>query len=413
MAAAGHPQSMVAARRPGRQQLRARRGAVRAAGEAAGAAGANVLHLMVEGVHCGACVRKIERSLEREGGLETARVNLTTRRLTVRWHGDPGRANRLARVVAELGYGVVPFDPDRLRSLDHRTERELLRCLAVAGFAASNVMLLSVSIWAGDVYAMGAATRTFLHWFEALIALPAIAYAGRPFFGSAWRALRAGHTNMDVPISLGVILAPAMSVVETVARGRARLFRQRRDPAVLPADRPLPRPARAGVRPVGGGAAAGADRLGGDAGAAGRDHPQRPAGTGRGRAGRAGRERRAGRCRRRRDRRRRRARHQPDHRRDRAAARGRGRPGVRRHDQSRAGPAAAGARGRRRDAAGRDRAADGAGRAAPLAVRGDRRPGGARLRAGRPQPGAADLPGLDAVRRGTLVTRRCSTPSPS
>ena len=79
----------------------------------------------------------------------------------------------------------------------------------MAGFAAGNVMLLAVSVWAGHFYGMGDATRTFLHWFEALIALPAIAYAGRPFFRSALRALRAGRTNMDVPISLAVILAPA------------------------------------------------------------------------------------------------------------------------------------------------------------------------------------------------------------
>ncbi len=111
--------------------------------------GANVLHLLVEGVHCGACVRKIERTLEREGDLLTARVNLTTRRLTLRWQGDARRGNRLAQAVAALGYGVVPFDPDRLRALDDRSERELLRCVAVAGFAASNVMLLAVSVWAG------------------------------------------------------------------------------------------------------------------------------------------------------------------------------------------------------------------------------------------------------------------------
>ncbi|MFZ1428858.1 MAG: heavy metal translocating P-type ATPase, partial [Geminicoccaceae bacterium] len=187
------------------------------------AGGVQVLHLMVEGVHCGACVRKIERALEREGDLDTARVNLTTRRLTVRWRGTPERGNRLAQVVAGLGYGVVPFDPDRLRSADGRNQRELLRCLAVAGFAASNVMLLSVAIWAGEYYGMGTGTRTFLHWFQALIALPAIAFAGRPFFRSAVRALAAGHTNMDVPISLGVLLAPAMSIAET-ARGAEHAY---------------------------------------------------------------------------------------------------------------------------------------------------------------------------------------------
>jgi Cu2+-exporting ATPase len=186
--------------------------------------GANVLHLLVEGVHCGACVRKIERTLGREGDLLTARVNLTTRRLTLRWQGEARRGNRLTQTVAGLGYGVVPFDPDRLRALDDRSERELLRCVAVAGFAASNVMLLAVSVWAGHFTGMGDATRTFLHWFEALIALPAIAYAGRPFFRSALRALHAGRTNMDVPISLAVILVPGMSLFETIRGGPHAYF---------------------------------------------------------------------------------------------------------------------------------------------------------------------------------------------
>jgi Cu2+-exporting ATPase len=186
--------------------------------------GANVLHLMVEGAHCGACVRRIERALEAQGELDTARVNLTTRRLTLRWRGAAGRAGRLVEAVTALGYGVVPFDPDRLQALDGKAEAELLRCLAVAAFAASNVMLLAVSVWAGHFHGMGAATRTLLHWFEALIALPAIAYAGRPFFRSAVRALRAGRTNMDVPISLGVILAPGMSLVETIRGGEHAYF---------------------------------------------------------------------------------------------------------------------------------------------------------------------------------------------
>jgi Cu2+-exporting ATPase len=188
------------------------------------ASGLKALHLLVEGVHCGGCVRRIERTLEHAGGLETGRVNLTTRRLTLRWAGEAVRGNELAGLVAGLGYGVVPFDPDRLTAADRRREALLLRCLAVAGFAAANVMLLAVSVWAGHATGMGDATRTLLHWFEALIALPAIAYAAQPFFGSALRALRAGHTNMDVPISLAVILAPGMSLWETIHGGQHAYF---------------------------------------------------------------------------------------------------------------------------------------------------------------------------------------------
>ncbi len=178
--------------------------------------GHHSLYLLVDGAHCGACVRRIERAVAAVGGLETGRLNLTTRRLTLRWTGEVQRAAEYVAAVQALGYRAVPFDPERLGGGDDRAERQLLRSLAVAGFAAGNVMLLAVSVWAGHFYGMGPGTRTFFHWVQALIALPAIAYAGQPFFRSAWAALRHGRTNMDVPITLGVTIAAAMSLHETV-----------------------------------------------------------------------------------------------------------------------------------------------------------------------------------------------------
>ncbi|MDX1541746.1 MAG: copper-translocating P-type ATPase, partial [Geminicoccaceae bacterium] len=87
-----------------------------------------------------------------------------------------------------------------------------------------NVMLLSVAVWAGHAQDMGPATRSLMHGFTALIALPAIAYAGRPFFASALRALRRGRTNMDVPISLALILVGAMSLFEALSHGEHVYF---------------------------------------------------------------------------------------------------------------------------------------------------------------------------------------------
>ena len=178
--------------------------------------GRSRLHLLVEGIHCGGCVAKIERALARQPGIAEARVNLSTRRLNLAWQGGAERAAELASVVSRLGFPVVPFDPDRLTTADAEESRTLLRAMAVAGFAAANVMLLSVSVWAGHFQDMGPATRDLLHWFSALIALPAIAYAGLPFFRSAARALASGGLNMDVPISLAVLLAAGMSLFETV-----------------------------------------------------------------------------------------------------------------------------------------------------------------------------------------------------
>ena len=183
-----------------------------------------VLHLMAEGVHCGACVQRIETTLRRQPEVRQARLNLTTRRLVLGWQGPAARANLLVAAAAELGYRFMPYDPTELGDADARSERELLRAMAVAGFAASNIMLLSVSIWAGHVQEMGPATRTLMHWFSALIALPTIAYSIRPFARSAWGALSHGRTNMDVPITVGVLLTAGISLFSTITHGEHAYF---------------------------------------------------------------------------------------------------------------------------------------------------------------------------------------------
>ena len=155
----------------------------------------------------------IETDLGALAGVRSARVNLTGRRVAVVYEDGAIEPQALVDRLGFLGYMARPFDPRETGlTKDDRENARLLRALAVAGFAASNVMLLSVSVWSG---AEGA-TRDLFHWLSAMIALPAVAYAGRPFFYSAVNALRLGRVNMDVPISLGVLLASFMSLFETI-----------------------------------------------------------------------------------------------------------------------------------------------------------------------------------------------------
>ena len=172
--------------------------------------------LSVPDMHCGACLQKVERALGRLEGVAEARANLSARRVTVLWRGDVPPL--MISALSAIGYAAHLYDAGAERQ--DPVLSELLRALAVAGFAASNIMLLSVSIWAGAE----AATRDLFHWISALIALPALAYSGQVFFRSAWRALRHGQTNMDVPISIGVGLAFGMSLYETIQHGPHAYF---------------------------------------------------------------------------------------------------------------------------------------------------------------------------------------------
>ncbi|QWC57698.1 cadmium-translocating P-type ATPase [Erythrobacter sp. 3-20A1M] len=174
--------------------------------------------LTVPGIKCAGCIGKIERGLSAFEGVEAARVNFSAKRVAVH-HVPSVTRGALVGELRRLGFDAQPVEANPLAQ-DDAEGRALLRALAVAGFGMMNIMLLSVSVWSGA----GGATRELFHWLSALIALPVIAYAGRPFFASAAMALRHRRTNMDVPISIGVLLATGLSLYETLSGGQHAYF---------------------------------------------------------------------------------------------------------------------------------------------------------------------------------------------
>ncbi len=181
------------------------------------------LELAVKGARCANCIAKIESGLKTLEGVTDARLNLSTGKLAVTWRDAALAPDAIVKRVIDLGYDARPYDPEAQLRNEDEDGRFLLRCMAVAGFATANVMLLSISIWAG-VGDMGDATRTLFHWISGLIAIPAAFYAGRPFFRSALKSLAARHANMDVPISLAIVLALGLSVYQTAAHGENAYF---------------------------------------------------------------------------------------------------------------------------------------------------------------------------------------------
>ena len=165
----------------------------------------------VPGMRCAGCISKIERGLAKLEGVDAARVNFSAKRVAVRHHERLGEDD-LIEAIAAIGFEAQSV-ADNPMARDDRESAALMRALAVAGFGMMNIMLLSVSVWSG---AEGV-TRDLFHWLSAMIALPVVAYAGRPFFASAAMALRHRRTNMDVPISIGVLLATGLSLYETIA----------------------------------------------------------------------------------------------------------------------------------------------------------------------------------------------------
>ncbi|MBT8420230.1 MAG: heavy metal translocating P-type ATPase [Gammaproteobacteria bacterium] len=172
------------------------------------------IDLMVEGIHCAACVWLIERALAQTEGVARADVNLTTKRLKVRWHNGKVRLSEIMRRLGGIGYTVMPFDPEAQENRLQRENRALLFRMAFAGFAMMNLLWVSIALYAG---ADQGEFRTLFHWVGFSLATPTLLYSGFPFFRSAAIGLRHGHLGMDLPIAIGAGVTYLYSVYVTVA----------------------------------------------------------------------------------------------------------------------------------------------------------------------------------------------------
>jgi len=178
--------------------------------------GAHAFEVAVKGARCANCIAKIERGVGALAGVEQARLNLSTGKLTVL--GRNIAPQRILRRIHDLGYEAQPFEAEEVLSADDGEGRLLLRCLAVSGFATVFVVGLTDAVWYGGGD-LALAVRAQFFWLAAVVAIPAALYAGQPFFRSAIRSLRNRATNMDVPISLALLLSLALSVYQTAKGG--------------------------------------------------------------------------------------------------------------------------------------------------------------------------------------------------
>ena len=189
---------------------------------AAADGGMREVSLLLEGIHCGACVWLIESWLARQPGVARADVNFATRRARVVWDPAKARLSELLRAVAAIGYRAYPYDPARREALARRESRALLSRLAVALLAMMQVMMFAVPTYV-TIDGVEPMHRRLLEWASLTLTLPALLYSGAPFFRGAWRDLALLRPGMDVPVALGLAAAFLGSVWATF-RGEGAVY---------------------------------------------------------------------------------------------------------------------------------------------------------------------------------------------
>ena len=168
-------------------------------------------HLLVEGIHCAACVWLIEKGLAAMPGIELAEVNLAHQRLNLRWDSSSVKLSAIMLRLGRLGYAAAPFNAEAAEGSLQRRNRSLLFRMAFAGFGAMNIMWISIALYAGDFSGIDEQHKQFFQLVSFFIATPVLLYSGWPFFRAALLGLQQWRLTMDLPISIGSLSTYAYS----------------------------------------------------------------------------------------------------------------------------------------------------------------------------------------------------------
>ncbi|MFT3930202.1 MAG: heavy metal translocating P-type ATPase [Spongiibacteraceae bacterium] len=172
--------------------------------------------LLIDGMHCAACVWLLEQRLQHLPGVKQVYIDFDGARGSVEWNPAQLQLSEICAAIATIGYKPEPYRRDRDEQLRQHEQRTMLRRLGVAGIGMMQVSMLALGLYAGAIDGIEPLYRNFLRWVSLLVSIPVLFYAGMPFLSGAWRSLRARKPGMDMPIALALLLAFAASVAATV-----------------------------------------------------------------------------------------------------------------------------------------------------------------------------------------------------
>ena len=171
--------------------------------------GTKTITLISDTIHCAACVWLVERALGVMSGVVWARVNLTDKRIRIRWKDEEINLSSIMQALADLGYAAMPYEQNVAEAAQQRKNKAMLYRIGFAGFTMMNLLWISVAMYTG---ASGGQYHEYFQRLGFALATPTLFYAGYPFLKNAYFGVKSRYMNMDVPISIGALATYFYSV---------------------------------------------------------------------------------------------------------------------------------------------------------------------------------------------------------
>ena len=178
--------------------------------------GFSEVSLIIEGIHCSACVWLNEKALHKMEGVIEANINFTNNKAQIIWDDDTVKLSQIIDMIRAIGYNAYPYDASLQEASANKQRKDYYLRISVALFAAMNVMWIAVAQYAGYFSGIEQEMKTILNVAEGVLATPVLFYSGWIFFRGAYYGLKNRVINMDLLVATGATLTYFYSIYITI-----------------------------------------------------------------------------------------------------------------------------------------------------------------------------------------------------
>jgi Cu+-exporting ATPase len=174
--------------------------------------GMSEIHLIIEGIHCSACVWLNEKVLYEKDGIYEASINYTNNKAKIIWDRDKLKLSDIINIIRAIGYNAYPYDTALEEKFSAKSKRDYFVKMIIAIFATMNIMMLAIAKYAGFFSGIDDDVKNIIHIGEIFLTTPVLFYSGSIFFKGAYYGLKNRFINMDLLVSTGAILVYIYSI---------------------------------------------------------------------------------------------------------------------------------------------------------------------------------------------------------
>ena len=186
--------------------------------------GFSEVSLIIEGIHCSACVWLNEKALHKMEGVIEANINFTNNKATIVWASHVVKLSQIIEMIRSIGYNAFAYDASSQENHANKERKSYYLKMAVAIFASMNIMWIAVAQYAGYFTGITQEVKTILNIAEGILATPVLFYSGWVFFRGAYYGLKTKTVNMDLLVATGATLTYIYSLYITVAQDGEAYF---------------------------------------------------------------------------------------------------------------------------------------------------------------------------------------------